>query len=52
MGEYAEKIVDELTKNRPESDEAQNGGITLATGKKKLSCEIFKIVFRKTESKM
>ena len=34
MGEYAEKIVDELTKNWRESDEAQNGGITLATGKK------------------
>ena len=49
--EYAEKILDKLTKNRRESDEAQNGGVILATEKKKTR-EIFKIVFRKTESKM
>ena len=38
-----EKIVHELTKNRRESDEAQNGRITLPTRKKEPSCETFKI---------
>ena len=38
-----EKIVHELTKNRRDSDEAQNGGITPVTRKKEPSCETFKI---------
>ena len=32
--EYVEKTVDELTKNRRENDDAQEGGIIFATGKK------------------
>ena len=47
LREYAEKNVKKLTKNRRESDEAQNDGIVFATGKK-MSREIFENVFRKT----
>ena len=51
MGEYAEKIVDELTKNWQESDKAQNGGITLATGKKNCPVKSLKLYLEKLNPK-
>ena len=49
--EYAEKILDELTKNRRESDEAQNGGIILATGKKNCPVKSLKLYLEKLNPK-
>ena len=50
---YSENIVDELTKNRRDSDEAHNGIIIFATGKKNCLVKYLKLyLFKKTESKM
>ena len=41
-GEYIEKITDEMTKNRRENNEAEEGGVILATGTQSCPVESFK----------
>ena len=41
-GEYVEKVIDELTKNRRENNEAEEGGVILATGKESCPVKSFK----------
>ena len=51
LREYAEKNVKKLTKNRRESDEAQNDGIVFATGKKNCLVKSLKMYLEKLNPK-
>ena len=49
--EYAEKNIEKLTKNRRESDEAQNDGTVFATGKKNCPVKSLKMYLEKLNPK-
>ena len=49
--EYSENIVDELTKNQRQSDEAHNGRIILAAGKKNCLVKYLKLHLEKLNPK-